>query len=155
VHYDARTGKGNLDVMRWGLIPFWPKDIKIGFSTFNARSEDVDTKPAFREAFPQRRCPVPLDKTAAGKQPYAVALADRPRWHGGVFGDLALAGGRPDAQLHHHHHGAEITVRRASWPDAGCPQTPSGRPRARPLTDATSCRRDSLLFLTYQVGSKK
>jgi putative SOS response-associated peptidase YedK len=42
----------------------------------------VDTKPAFREAFRQRRCLVPLDsfyewnKTAAGKQPYAIALKD-------------------------------------------------------------------------------
>src|SRR5207245_10379370 len=64
--------------------PFWAKDIKIGFSTFNARGEEIDTKPAFREAFRQRRCLVPLDnfyewkKTAGGgKQPYAIALADR------------------------------------------------------------------------------
>ena len=83
VHYDAKAGERSLDVMRWGLIPFWAKDIKISFSTFNARGEDVETKPAFREAFRQRRCLVPLDnfyewkKTAAGKQPYAIALADR------------------------------------------------------------------------------
>src|ERR1700732_4002521 len=69
--------------MRWGLIPYWAKDIKIGFSTINARAEKVDTKPAFREAFRQRRCLVPLDsfyewkKTATGKQPYAIALANR------------------------------------------------------------------------------
>jgi putative SOS response-associated peptidase YedK len=56
---------------------------KIGYSTFNARGEEVDTKPAFREAFQRRRCLVPLDsfyewkKTATGKQPYAIALADR------------------------------------------------------------------------------
>ena len=73
VHYDAKAGERSLDVMRWGLIPFWAKDIKISFSTFNARGEDVETKPAFREAFRQRRCLVPLDnfyewkKTAAGK----------------------------------------------------------------------------------------
>jgi putative SOS response-associated peptidase YedK len=71
------------DVMRWGLIPYWAKDIKIGFSTINARAEEVDTKPAFREAFQQRRCLVPLDsfyewkKIGTGKQPYAIALADR------------------------------------------------------------------------------
>ena len=83
VHYDVKAQERSLDVMRWGLIPYWAKDIKIGFSTFNARGEDVETKPAFREAFRQRRCLVPLDnfyewkKTAAGKQPYAIALADR------------------------------------------------------------------------------
>jgi hypothetical protein len=38
--------------MRWGLTPHWPaKDIKIGYSTFNAKAESIDIKPAFREAF--------------------------------------------------------------------------------------------------------
>jgi putative SOS response-associated peptidase YedK len=83
VHYDAKEGARDLEVMRWGLIPYWAKDIKIGFSTINARAEEVDTKPAFREAFQRRRCLVPVDnfyewaKTATGKQPYAIALADR------------------------------------------------------------------------------
>ena len=55
----------------------------VGFSTFNARAEEIDTKPAFREAFRQRRCLVPVDnfyeweKTDGRKQPYAIALADR------------------------------------------------------------------------------
>ena len=47
--------------MRWDLISYWTKDIKIGFSTINARAEEVDTKPAFREAFQRRRCLVKLD----------------------------------------------------------------------------------------------
>jgi hypothetical protein len=44
------------------------------------RAEEIDTKPAFREAFRQRRCLVPLDnfyewaKTPTGKQPYAIGL---------------------------------------------------------------------------------
>jgi putative SOS response-associated peptidase YedK len=32
VHYDTKAGERSLDVMRWGLIPYWAKDIKIGFS---------------------------------------------------------------------------------------------------------------------------
>jgi len=81
VRYDAKEHQRSLDIMRWGLIPYWAKDIKIGYSTFNARAEEIDTKPAFREAFRQRRCLVALDsfyeweKTAAGKQPYAIGLA--------------------------------------------------------------------------------
>lgn len=66
-----------------GLVPFWSKDIKVGFANINAMAETIDTKPAFREAFQRRRCLVPVDnfyewkKTETGKQPYAIALADR------------------------------------------------------------------------------
>ena len=69
--------------MRWGLVPFWAKDLKVGFSNINAKAEGIEGKPAFREAFQRRRCLVPVDnfyewkKTATGKQPYAIALADR------------------------------------------------------------------------------
>jgi putative SOS response-associated peptidase YedK len=58
--------------------------------TINAKAEGIETRPAFREAFQRRRCLVPIDnvyewqKTATGKQPYAIALADR--------GLMALAG---------------------------------------------------------------
>ena len=41
---------------KWGLIPSWEKDAKIGASCSNARVETVDTKPAFRTAFKRRRC---------------------------------------------------------------------------------------------------
>jgi putative SOS response-associated peptidase YedK len=83
VRYDARAGERSLDVMRWGLVPFWAKDIKVGFANINAKAEGIESKPAFREAFQRRRCLVPVDnfyewkKTAAGKQPYAIVLADR------------------------------------------------------------------------------
>jgi putative SOS response-associated peptidase YedK len=43
----------------WGLIPFWAKDRKIGYSTINARAETVAEKPAFRAAFMHRRCIIP------------------------------------------------------------------------------------------------
>src|SRR5271157_3204871 len=51
VRYDARAGGRGLDVMRWGLVPFWAKDVKVGFPNINAKAETVDTRPAFREAF--------------------------------------------------------------------------------------------------------
>ena len=47
--------------VRWGLIPSWAKDEKIGFSSINARSETVAEKPAFRTAFKRRRCLVLAD----------------------------------------------------------------------------------------------
>ena len=83
VRFVQRIGERSLDVMRWGLVPFWAKDIKVGFANINAKAEGIESKPAFREAFQRRRCLVPVDnfyewkKTATGRQPYAIALADR------------------------------------------------------------------------------
>ena len=90
VRYDPRAAERSLDLMRWGLVPFWAKDLKVGFANINAKAEGIEGKPAFREAYQRRRCLVPVDnfyewkKTATGKQPYAIALADR--------GLMALAG---------------------------------------------------------------
>src|SRR5947209_3097429 len=84
VRYDAKAGSRTLDLMRWGLVPYSAKDLKIGFSTINAMAETVETKPVFREAFQRRRCIVPVDSfyewkklDEKTKQPYAIALADR------------------------------------------------------------------------------
>ena len=90
VRYNAKDGHRTLDLMRWGLVPYWAKDLKIGFSTINAMAETVDTKPVFREAFARRRCLVPIEAFyewkklgPKEKQPYALALA------GGGFMTLA------------------------------------------------------------------
>jgi putative SOS response-associated peptidase YedK len=83
VRFDLKAKQRSLDMLRWGLIPNWAKDIKVGFANINAKAEGVETRPAFREAFQRRRCLVPVDgfyewkKTETGKQPYAIALADR------------------------------------------------------------------------------
>lgn len=42
--------------MRWGLIPFWSKDIKIGYKMINARAETVDEKPSFKKPLKDKRC---------------------------------------------------------------------------------------------------
>ncbi|MET4046754.1 putative SOS response-associated peptidase YedK [Rhodococcus sp. UYP5] len=47
--------------VRWGLIPSWSKDIKIGSRLINARSETITEKPAFKKAAARRRCIVPAD----------------------------------------------------------------------------------------------
>src|SRR5260370_16214478 len=52
VRYDQKAGSRTLDLMRWGLVPYWAKDIKVGFSTINAMAETVDTKPVFRGGIP-------------------------------------------------------------------------------------------------------
>ena len=45
--------------MRWGLVPMWAKDIKIGNQAINARIETAATKPVFRGAWKSRRCLIP------------------------------------------------------------------------------------------------
>ena len=83
VRLDSETGQRELTVMRWGLVPFWAKDSKIGYSAINAKSETVTTSPAFREAMKRRRCLVPAEWfyewqkiDAKTKQPYAIGLRD-------------------------------------------------------------------------------
>ncbi len=54
----------SVHLMNWGLIPSWTSDETeaedIRTKTFNARSETIDTKPAFREPFSSKRCLVPV-----------------------------------------------------------------------------------------------
>ena len=78
----SKNGERTLTMMRWGLVPSWAKDIKIGYSTFNARAEGLATRPAFRAAWNSgRRCLVVADGyyewRDADKQPFAVALGNR------------------------------------------------------------------------------
>ncbi len=48
-------------LMRWGLVPHWAKDPKIGYRLINARAETVLDKPAFRTSLLTRRCLVPVN----------------------------------------------------------------------------------------------
>jgi len=78
----------NYKAMRWGLIPFWAKDEKIGNQLINARVETVAEKPAFRAAFKERRCLIPASgyfewkaipnpgKAKPLKQPFYITRSD-------------------------------------------------------------------------------
>jgi len=50
-----------LSALRWGLVPSWADDPKIGDRQINARAETLASKPAYRRAFERRRCIVPAD----------------------------------------------------------------------------------------------
>jgi putative SOS response-associated peptidase YedK len=83
-----------LRIVRWGLVPYWAKDLSIGSRMINARAETVSEKPAFRNAFFRRRCLLPADGyyewqqppagTKGRKQPYFICRPDH--------GVLAFAG---------------------------------------------------------------
>jgi putative SOS response-associated peptidase YedK len=72
----------SIRVMRWGLVPHWAKDPKIGSRLVNARAESAASKPAFRDAVARRRCLIPADgwyewqRWGARKQPFFITPAD-------------------------------------------------------------------------------
>jgi len=78
---DAR----DVEMLRWGLIPSWAKDPKIGYRMINARSETIQEKSSFRNAFKQRRCLILADgfyewqkspQKGTPKRPFYFQLAD-------------------------------------------------------------------------------
>lgn len=78
----SANGERTLERMRWGLIPAWARDEKNLYSTFNARADTVETKPAFRDAWKAgRRCLVVTDGfyewRKTDKQPFCIALGNK------------------------------------------------------------------------------
>ena len=78
----AESGERELVLMRWGLIPHWAKEERIGYKMINARAETVASKPAFRQPFKRHRCLIPANgfyewrKTQSGKVPYYIHPRD-------------------------------------------------------------------------------
>lgn len=84
-------GSRVLTTFRWGLVPFWAKDLKVGGRHINARAETVHTAPAFRDSFDRKRCIIPADaffewerRPGQKPQPHLFERGDR--------GPLAFAG---------------------------------------------------------------
>jgi putative SOS response-associated peptidase YedK len=78
------SGGRELVLMRWGLIPHWAKEERIGYKMINARAETAASKPAFRQPFKRHRCLIPANgfyewrKTQSGKTPYYIRLKNDP-----------------------------------------------------------------------------
>ena len=98
--------KRDVEMMHWGLIPFWAKDKSIGERMINARAETLQEKPAFRQAFKQRRCLIMADgffewQRKDGKSPkvpmYFQLKDGRPFAFAGLW-ETWLE--NPDAELH-------------------------------------------------------
>jgi putative SOS response-associated peptidase YedK len=82
--HDETDATRVLSLVRWGLVPSWADDPKIGDRMINARAESVATKPAYRRAFTKRRCIVPADAF------YEWKVGERPdRDHGASAGRRA------------------------------------------------------------------
>ena len=76
VRTDPGSSGRRLDLLKWGLVPFWAKDPTIGNRLINARSETVAEKPAYRVSLRKKRCLVIADGfyewqgSVSPKQPY-------------------------------------------------------------------------------------
>jgi putative SOS response-associated peptidase YedK len=55
----SAAGQRRFSLMRWGLVPSWVADPSTYTLLINARAESLDERPAFRDAFRDRRCLVP------------------------------------------------------------------------------------------------
>ncbi|MCK4287790.1 MAG: SOS response-associated peptidase, partial [Bacteroidales bacterium] len=90
-----------LSFFRWGLIPFWAKDLSIGNRLINARAETVTQKPSFKNSFQQKRCLVLSDgfyewKKGKDKIPYRVFLKNNALFSmAGIWDTWKDAEGKP------------------------------------------------------------
>lgn len=77
------NGKPVLKEMKWGLIPFFSEEPKMGFSTMNAKAETLKSKPMWKRLLKEKRCLVPADgfyeweKVEDSKQPWRFVLKNR------------------------------------------------------------------------------
>ena len=123
----------------WGLIPGWAKDDKLQYSTFNARSEEFTTKPAYRDVWKRgQRCLIltdgfyewkKLDPQGKQKQAYAIAAADSPlmvmaglwsRWKSPASGEEILSCTiltcSPNNAMGELHDRMPVILAEADWP---------------------------------------
>ncbi|QJX79907.1 SOS response-associated peptidase [Priestia megaterium] len=85
-------GKRIGTTMKWGLVPYWADDIKIGYKMINARGESVDEKASFKRSFKSKRCLILADgfyewkKEGKNKQPFRFVMEDeRPFAFAGLW----------------------------------------------------------------------
>ena len=75
------SGQREMSMLRWGLVPFWAKEVSSSYRMINARADTVFSKPAFKAAIRRRRCLVPASgffewkRGEQGKQPYLMRVS--------------------------------------------------------------------------------
>jgi putative SOS response-associated peptidase YedK len=101
-------GVRKVEVMHWGLVPFWAKNPSVGTKMINARAETLATKNAYRHAYKNKRCIIPADgfyewAKAEGekrKQPmFLHRTDDEPLAFAGLW-EVWRNPNNPDEELH-------------------------------------------------------
>ncbi len=127
-------GERHLDLLKWGLLPYWTKDPAKAQRPINARAETVATSGMFKGAFAARRCIVPASafyewrKTGGPKQPFAFARQDgQPiafaglwesfRWPSGeIARSFAIITTAANAMMRPIHDRMAVVLEPADWP---------------------------------------
>jgi putative SOS response-associated peptidase YedK len=97
----ADGGRRRIGQLRWGLVPAWAQDEKIGYKMINARAETLTEKLAFRNLIARKRCIIPADgfyewkQTGRGKQPMRITMKNGdPFAFAGLFDSWTAPDGR-------------------------------------------------------------
>jgi putative SOS response-associated peptidase YedK len=138
VRLHPETRQRHLDLLRWGLVPHWARDLKATRQPINARAETLATSPMFRDALARRRCLVPADAfyewqaNEAGKLPaklpWAIARADGAPlvfaglwdgWRGAdgtVLRTFTIVTTQANDTLRALHERMPVILEEAAWP---------------------------------------
>ncbi|MBU5612666.1 SOS response-associated peptidase [Geomonas azotofigens] len=97
---EGADGRNRLDLLHWGLIPAWAKERSIAYKMINARSETLQEKPSFRQAYKYRRCVVPVSgfyewrHEGKAKLPHFIRIRDgHPMLFAGLWENWKLPEG--------------------------------------------------------------
>ncbi len=137
VRFNAKTGERSLDLLRWGLVPHFAKDLKGGARNINARAETLERVPAFRDAFLRRRCLIPASgfyewqKRDDDKVPYAIVPREGPlfafaglweNWRDRATAEApwirtcTIVTGEPNALVAPIHDRMPVILPESAWP---------------------------------------
>jgi len=128
--------------LRWGLVPWWATDLRMGSRMINARSETVHEKPAFRSALRRRRCLIPVNgwfewkREGGEKRPYWIRPENAEvfslaglweRWEKGeepieTFTVLTTTASAALAKVHHRQPVIVEDARADEWLDPTAPE---------------------------------
>lgn len=122
IRLNAETGEREIAMMKWGLVPYWSKTVKLTYSTINADADKLTTSGVWREPFKHRRCLVPADwfyewpVVDGEKQARAFSLKDGSpfafagiwdRWKdketGGILESFAIVTTDPSEWMEKYH----------------------------------------------------
>jgi putative SOS response-associated peptidase YedK len=132
---------------RWGLVPFWAKDLKVGARMINARREGIEDKSSFRKPIREKRCLVIGDsfyewqRKEGKKQPFRILPADdgllvmagiweswKPKEGGDTVHTYSIITGEPNEEMRPIHDRMPMLLLdeevQAKWldPDAALPE---------------------------------